>query len=70
MMTKCLDLHYSCSEAEVQLDSGGDCPLNIHLFVAGYLHSMILALQQDTGLGLTRHYVENKTSRTKWKNEG
>lgn len=61
--------HYSRSKEEIHLESGGDCPLNIHLFVAGYLHSMILTLQQNIGPGLTRHYMENKACRTEWKNE-
>lgn len=37
--------NYSRSEVEIHLESEGDRPFNIHLFVAGYLHSMTLALQ-------------------------
>lgn len=59
--------HYSRSEDEIQLELGGDYPLNIHLFIAGYLHSMILAVQQNRGPRPTRHYMENKTCRTEQK---
>jgi len=69
MRTQCLDLHYSWPEAEIQMKSGLDCPFNIHLFAAGYLHSVISALQQNIGPGPIRHYTENKTCRTEQKNE-
>lgn len=59
--------YYSRSD-KIQMESG-DRPLNPHLFIASYLYCMILALQHNRWPGPTRHYMENKTCRTEWKNE-